>query len=150
MWRKERTLKLFGIPDTYDLARGLALGGQSSSSSLALAERSGGRVFPSWTLRPPLLGRPSFSSLPLLGERLSSPPRLGGRSRPRIHHPIAPENGNSSESPWPSSWPSSPAPREVSGPAASSSVHLLGLRAKEPDSRSVRPSSASPVKGMGV
>ena len=39
-------MKLFGSPDTYDLARGLALGGQSSSSSLALAEQSGGRVFP--------------------------------------------------------------------------------------------------------
>ena len=46
MWRKGKTLKLFGSPDTYDLARGLALGGQSSSSSLALAEQSGGRVFP--------------------------------------------------------------------------------------------------------
>ena len=46
MWRKGKTLKLFGSPDTYDLARGLALGGQSSSSSLALAEQSRGRVFP--------------------------------------------------------------------------------------------------------
>ena len=43
---KRKTMKLFGSPDTYDLARGLALGGQSSSSSLALAEQSGGRVFP--------------------------------------------------------------------------------------------------------
>ena len=38
---KRKTLKLFGSPDTYDLARGLALGGQSSSSSLASAEQSG-------------------------------------------------------------------------------------------------------------
>ena len=97
------------------------------------------------------LGRPSFSSLPPLGERLSSsPPRLGGRSRPRIHRPIAPENGNSSESPWPSSWPSSPAPHRVPEPAASPSERPLGLRAKEPDSRSVRPSPASPVKGTGA
>ena len=39
-------MKSFGSPDTYDLARGLALGGQSSSSSPALAEQSGGRVLP--------------------------------------------------------------------------------------------------------
>ena len=46
MWRKTKTLKLFGSPDTYDLARGLGLGDQSSSSSLALAEQYGERVFP--------------------------------------------------------------------------------------------------------
>ena len=39
-------MKLFRSPDTYDLARGLALEGQSSSSSPALAEQSGGRVLP--------------------------------------------------------------------------------------------------------
>ena len=39
-------MKSFGSLDTYDLARRLALGGQSSSSSLALAELSGGRVLP--------------------------------------------------------------------------------------------------------
>ena len=33
-------------PDTYDLARGLALCGHSSSPSSALVEPSGGRVFP--------------------------------------------------------------------------------------------------------
>ena len=37
-------MKLFGSPDTYDLARGLALGGQSSS--LTLAEQSREIVFP--------------------------------------------------------------------------------------------------------
>ena len=110
--------------------------------------------FPSWTLRPPQLGRPSFSSLPPLGEKpLFSPPRLRGRSPPRSHRTMSPitlDAGNSSGFPWPSSWPSSPAPREVPRLAASSSVCLLGLRAKEPDNRSVWPSSASPIKGMGA
>ena len=70
MWRKTKTLKLFGSPDTYDLAKGLALGGQSSSSSLALAEQSGGRVFP--------LLDPSAS---LVGEAfLFFPPPTGGEA----------------------------------------------------------------------
>ena len=94
----------------------------------------GEEFFPSWTLRPPLLGRPSFSSLPPLGERLSSsPPHLGERSRPRSRQPIAPENGNSSESPWPSSWPSSPAPRGVPEPAAPLGGRPLGPLAMGPD-----------------
>ena len=148
MWRKGKTLKLFGSPDTYDLARGLALGGQSSSSSLALVEQSGEEFFPSWTPRPPLLGRPSFSSLPPLGERpFSSSPRPQGRSPPRSHR--TPENGNSSESPWPSSWPSSPAPRGVPEPAAPLGGRPLGPLAMGPDRQSVRPSPASPVKGKG-
>ena len=150
MWQKRKTMKLFRSPDTYDLAKGLALGGQSSSSSLALAELSGEEFFPSWTLRPPSLGRPSFSSLPPLGERLSSsPPRLRERSRPRSHHPITPENGNSSECPWCSSWPSSPAPRGVPEPAAPSNGRPLGPLAMGPDRWFVRPSPASPVKGKG-
>ena len=107
---------------------------------------------PSWTLRPPPLGRPSFSSLPPLeGERTLLPPsRLRGRSALWSHrtmNPTPPSAGNSFKFPWPSSWPSSPAPRKVPGPAASPSGHLLGLRAREPDSQSVRTSSASPVKG---
>ena len=36
--------ELFRNPDTYDLARGLALKGHSSSPSSTLAEKSGGRV----------------------------------------------------------------------------------------------------------
>ena len=110
--------------------------------------------FPSWTLRPPQLGRPSFSSLPLLGEKpLSSPPRLHGRSPPRSHRMmslITPGTGNSSEFPWPSSRPSSPAPREASEPAVPLSGHPLGLLAREPDSQPARTSSARPVKGRGV
>ena len=110
---------------------------------------------PSWTLRPPQSGQPSFLCLPPLeGERLLlPPPRLQKRSAlwgRRAMSPTPPVAGSSFEFPWPSSWPSSPAPCGVPGPAASSSGRLLGLRAKEPDSRSVRPSSASPVKGMGV
>ena len=91
--------------------------------------------FPSWTLWPPLLGKPSSSSLPPLGESLlSSTPRLRGRSLPRSHHPITPENGNSFECPWPSSWPSSPAPRKVPGLAALLNGRPLGLLEAEPDS----------------
>ena len=63
-------MKLFGSLDTYDLARGLALEGQSSSPSLALAEQSGGRVFP--------LLDPSAS---LVGEAfLFFPPPAGGEA----------------------------------------------------------------------
>ena len=78
---KRKTMKLFGSPDTYDLARGLALGGQSSSLSLALAEQSGERVFPFLDLSaspvgeaflffpPPAGGEAfSFSSSPLWEE----------------------------------------------------------------------------------
>ena len=44
--RQMKNHELFWNPDTYDLARGLALGGQSSSLSLALVEQSRERVFP--------------------------------------------------------------------------------------------------------
>ena len=68
--KKKKTLKLFGSPDTYDLTRGLALGGQSLSSSPALAEQSGGRVFP--FLDP---------SASLVGEAfLFFPPPTGGEA----------------------------------------------------------------------
>ena len=110
--------------------------------------------YPSWTLRPPQLGRPYFSSLlPLEGERsLLPPPRLHGRNAPwsrRMMNPTPPGAGHFFESSWPSSWPSSPAPHRVPEPAASPSGHRLGLRAKESDSRSVRTSPAKPVKGKG-
>ena len=63
-------MKLFGSPDTYDLARGLALEGQSLSSSAALAEQSGGRVLP--FLDP---------SASLIGEAfLFFPPPAGGEA----------------------------------------------------------------------
>ena len=67
-------MKLFGSPDTYDLARGLALEGHSSSPSPTLAEQSRGRVLPfldpSASLvgeaflffSPPAGGEASFSS----------------------------------------------------------------------------------------
>ena len=108
--------------------------------------------FPSWTLRPPLSGKPSSSSLPPLGESPLSPPRLQERSPPRSHQttdPIPPGAGNFFGFPWPSSWPSSPVPHRVPGPAAPLSGHPLGLREGEPDSLPVRTSSASPVKGIG-
>ena len=149
---QKRNYKSFRNLDTYDLAGGLALEGHSSSPTLALAEISGEGSFPSWTLRPPPLGKPSSSSLLPLGESPLSPPRLRGRSPPRSHRtmsPISPGAGNFFEFPWPSSWPSSPAPHRVPGPAAPLSGHPLGLREGEPDSLPVRTSSASPVKGIG-
>ena len=109
--------------------------------------------FPSWTLRPPPLGKPSFSSLPPPGESPLSPPRLRGRSPPRSHRtmsPITPGAGNSFEFSWLSSWPSSPAPREVPELAAPSIGRPLGLLAREPDSQPARTSSARHVKGKGV
>src|SRR3954466_4221819 len=78
-----------------------------------------------WTLRPPPLGRPSFSFLPPLeGERfLLPPPRFHGRRASRtcrMTSPTPPRYGHSSESLWPSSsWPSSPAPHKAPEPAAS-------------------------------
>ena len=53
-------MKLFGSLNTYDLARGLALGGQSSSSSLALAEQSGGTIFPFLDPSASLVGEAFF------------------------------------------------------------------------------------------
>ena len=44
--RQMKNHELFWNPDTYDLARGLALEGHSSSPPLALVEQSGGRVLP--------------------------------------------------------------------------------------------------------
>ena len=43
---KKEHYELLWYPNTYDLARGLALCGHSSSPSSALVEPSGGRVFP--------------------------------------------------------------------------------------------------------
>ena len=112
-----------------------------------------GESFPSWTLRPHQLGRPSFSCLPQsVGEHLLLLfPRLRGKSAPQSHRtvsPMTPGVGNSFEFPWPS-W-SSLAPCKEPESASPSGERLLGLRAKEPDSRSVQPSPASPIKGTGV
>ena len=96
-----------------------------------------GESFPSWTLRPPQLGRPSFSCHPeSVGEHLLLlPPRLQGKSASQGHwtvSPMTPSVGNSFGFPWPS-W-SSLAPYKEPESASSPGEHLLGLRAKEPDS----------------
>ena len=44
--RQTKCHELFWYPDTYDVARGLSLGGHSSSPSSALVEQSGRRVLP--------------------------------------------------------------------------------------------------------
>ena len=44
--RRKENHKLFWDPDTYDLARGLALGSHSSSLKAAAVEQSGRRVLP--------------------------------------------------------------------------------------------------------
>ena len=146
--------ELLWYPNTYDLSRGLALGNHSSSPSSAVVGLSGRRVLPFLdpSPPPPQLGRPSFSYLPQLeGEHLLLLPRLRGRSAPQSHRTVSPTTpgvGNSFGFPWPS-W-SSPAPYKEPESASSPEERLLGLRAKEPDNRSVRPSPTSPVKGMGV
>ena len=102
---------------------------------------------------PPQLERPSFFCLPQsVGEHLLLLlPRLRGKSVPQSHRTVSlttPGVGNYFGFPWPS-WSS---PALYKGPESTSSPEerLRGLRAKEPDSRSVQPSSASPIKGTGV
>ena len=75
--------ELLWYPNTYDFARGLALGSHSSSPSAAVVELSGRRVLPFLDPLAPRLGWPSFSCLPCLeGEHLLLPPRLRGRIAP--------------------------------------------------------------------
>ena len=149
----KESYELLWYPNTYDLPGGLALGNHSSSPSSAAVELSGRRVLPFLDPSAHQLGWPSFSYLPQsVGEHLLLlPPRLRGKSAPQSHRTVSsttPGVGNSFELPWPS-W-SSPAPYKGPESASSPEEHLRGLRAKEPDSRSVRPSPASPVKGTGV
>ena len=83
-------MQLFGSPDSYDLARGLALGGQPSSSSLALAEQSGGRVFP-------LLDPSAY----LVGEAfLFFPPPAGGEAFFFSSSPLWEESASESSDTW--------------------------------------------------
>ena len=85
---KRKIMKLFGSPDTYDLARGLALEGQSSSSSPALAEQSGGRFLP--FLDP---------SASLVGEAfLFFPPPAGGEASFFFSSPSWEESASESSS----------------------------------------------------
>ena len=82
---RKRNYKSLRSPDTYDLAKGLALEGHSSSPSLALAELSGGRVLPLLDpsaspvgeaflfLSPPFGGESSFSSSSSGEESASEP-----------------------------------------------------------------------------
>ena len=131
---RKKNYKSFRNPDTYDLAGAWPLRDTPHRRCRRWRSCPEEGSFPFWTLRPPPLGKPSSSSLPPLGERLlSSPPRPHGMSPPRSHRTmslITPGAGNSSEFPWPSSWPSSPAPRKAPGPAALSNGHPLGLRAR--------------------
>ena len=130
--------ELLWYPNTYDFSRGLALSNHSSSPSAAVVEQSEGESFPYWTLRPPRLGRPSFSCLPWLeGESLHLPPPHFHVRSPswsyRTMSPIPPGAGNSFGFPWPSSW-SSPAPHKEPKSASPSEDCPQGLRVEGPDS----------------
>ena len=82
---RKRNYKSLRSPNTYDLARGLALEGHSSSPSSALAEQSGGRVLPFLDpsaspvgeaflfFSPPSWGEASFSSSSSGEESASEP-----------------------------------------------------------------------------
>ena len=66
---KKKKYELFRSPDTYDLARGLALEGHSSSPSLTLTEQSRGRVLPFLDPSASLVGEAFlFFSRPAGGE----------------------------------------------------------------------------------
>ena len=149
---RKRNYKSLRSPDTYDLARGLSLEGHSSSPSLALAELSGGRVLPLLDPSASPIGEAFLFLSPPPGKGPLSPPLLRGRSPPGSHRtmsPISPGAGDFFEFPWPSSWPSSPAPHKVPGLPAPLNGRPLVLWEGEPDSLPVRTSSASPVKGIG-
>ena len=141
-------------PDTYDFARGLALGSYSSSLLATVVEWSGGRVLPfldpsgspvgaAFLFLSPPAGRENF---PL------TPPHFRGRRAPRCYRtmsPIRPCAGDLSWSPWPSSWPSSPAPHRAPEPASPLREPLLDLRAVGPDNRSAPLLRPGPVKWHG-
>ena len=67
--RQMKRHEVFWYSDTYDFARGLALGGHSSSPSSALVEKSGGTVLPFLDPPAPPTGVAFlFFSLPAGGE----------------------------------------------------------------------------------
>ena len=143
---------LLWCPNTYDLPWGLALGNHSSSLSSAAVELSGRRVFP--FLDPPAspVGAAFLFLSPLVGggASSSSSSSLGGEC-------AAESSDGESDDAWRRALFRAPLAFLVfsgtlTGMESTSSPEerLRGLRAKEPDSRSVRPSSASPVKGTGV
>ena len=82
--RQKKNHELFWNPDTYDLAKGLALEDQSSLPSSTLVEQSGGRVLPFLDppasqvgeaflfFSPPTGGEASFSSSPSSREESAS------------------------------------------------------------------------------
>ena len=69
--RQMKCRELFWYPDTYDLARGLALGGHSSSPSPTLAEQSGGRVLPFLDPSAALVGEAFLFFSPPVGKEAS-------------------------------------------------------------------------------
>ena len=78
---QKRNYKSLRNPDTYDLARGLALEGHSSPPSVALAELSGGRVLPLLDPSASLVGEAFlFLSPPSWGESSLSPSSSGEES----------------------------------------------------------------------
>ena len=68
---KKKNYKSFRSPDTYDLARGLALEGHSSSPSPMLTEQSGGRVLPFLDPSASLVGEAFLFFSPPAGEEAS-------------------------------------------------------------------------------
>ena len=144
-----------GSLDTHDSARGLSRGCHSGLLSMSHAELSARETFPFLdasasrfledALFFPPQGGGSFFLLPL------PPPRHLQRRRSEFRRlrtpcPKYPWDGGHLWSPWPSSWPSSPALDRAPEPASSSEVELLGLRAAEPDSESAPPSLSSPER----
>ena len=104
-------------------------------------------------------GLPGWGGLPFLvspsrGENFPlPPPRFRGRRAPRCYRTmslIRPCDGDLSWSPWPSSWPSSPAPHRALKPASPLREHLLDPWAVGPYSQSATLSRPIPVKWCGI
>ena len=149
-------MNVSGSLSTHDSARGLSRGRRSGLLSMSHAELSARETFPFLDVSasrfveaalffPPHGGGSCFLLPP------PPPPRHLQRRRSEFRRLRAPcpkylRDGGHLWSPWPSSWPSYPAPCRAPEPASLSKAGWLVPRAAEPDTESAPPSLSSPEK----